>query len=60
MGAGAAFESAVRGYEPRELPHTLPGKFGEINVNNFYESKWWQTSVLRRALTVFSGALPLG
>lgn len=23
--AGAAFESAVQGYEPRELPHTLPG-----------------------------------
>lgn len=22
---GAAFESAVQGYEPRELPHTLPG-----------------------------------
>jgi hypothetical protein len=29
MGAGTAFESVVRGYEPRELPHTLPG------------IKWW-------------------
>lgn len=25
MVAGAAFESAAYGYEPYELPHTLPG-----------------------------------
>lgn len=28
MGAGTAFESVASGYEPDELPHTLPGMAG--------------------------------
>jgi hypothetical protein len=66
--AGAAFESAVQGYESRELPHTLPGNemdAGADLIRNLRVmsavcyvtptcKKWWERPRLAPATSGFS------